>query len=463
MPQGAYRQRGEQMAALTALMQTHLRDQAPRVNALNTSSLDAVDRANIREMQRLCHQATAVDPGLDQARETAINRCLQHWYQAREAGDFNIVTQSLQQVIDLTQTYAQCLAQSPKDSSSCYEALAQSFQPGFSLTQTQTLFSHLQTPLTIYRQQHLNKSPKKSLLSPKISADHSMPLMQTIAGHMGYDFNRGLIAQSAHPFCSGMHHEVRITIKRQSTDLLSNIMALIHETGHALYEQGLSDTWLDQPVGQTAGMAVHESQSLFWEHQLARHPSSLEFLSRTIHQNVSTHYPNFTVSAAMLNQHLDTVTDTPIRVEADRRSYLLHIIHRFHVEQAMLEPGFKAQDLPDLWQHYSQVLLDHVSNDPRQGCLQDVHWYAGLFGYFPCYGLGDILAAQLYHHCLQAIGPQEEAFSKGDFSAPRRWLNSHIHQKASQLSFQDLIVSACGEPLDSRYYLNTLTTPFEFT
>jgi carboxypeptidase Taq len=224
-------------------------------------------------------------------------------------------------------------------------------------------------------------------------------------------------------------------------------MGVLHETGHALYERGLPAAWRRQPVGHAAGMAAHESQSLILEMQACRSDAYLSFLSGELTAAFGASGPEWSaVNLARLWRHVERGF---IRVDADEMTYPAHVILRFRLERAMIAGDLAVRDLPGAWAEGLHALLGITPPDDRRGCLQDIHWYDGLFGYFPSYTLGAMAAAQLMAAARAALPDLDEALARGELAPLVNWLGAHVHALGSSLGFGDLLASATGRPFDA--------------
>ena len=271
---------------------------------------------------------------------------------------------------------------------------------------------------------------------------------------LGFEFDHGRLDVSLHPFCGGTPEDVRITTRYEEGDFRGALMGVLHETGHALYERGLPAQWRRQPVGQARGMAVHESQSLLIEMQACRSRDFAGFLAPVLREAFGG------AGAAWEADNLwrlnTRVTRGFIRVDADEVTYPAHVILRYRLERALLAGDLALADLPTAWNEGMARLLGIVPPDDRNGCLQDIHWYDGAFGYFPTYTLGAMIAAQLFAAAQAADPAIRPGLAAGDFIPLLAWLRTHVHGKGSLLSTAELIVAATGRPLDAALYRHHL-------
>lgn len=267
-------------------------------------------------------------------------------------------------------------------------------------------------------------------------------LMQTT----GFDFNHGRLDLSLHPFCGGVAEDVRITTRYSEAEFVHGLMGVLHETGHALYERGRPPAWRYQPVGLARGMAIHESQSLLIEMQVCRGPEFLQFLAPLLREAFGDQ--DGALAPENLCRLYARVGPGLIRVEADEVCYPSHVILRYRLEKALIAGELALGDLPAAWNEGMRELLGLMPPSDREGCLQDIHWFVGAWGYFPTYTLGAMTAAQLYDAAKRASPEIPKAIAGGDFRPLVAWLAEHVHSQASRWSSQELIERASGRPLD---------------
>jgi carboxypeptidase Taq len=329
-----------------------------------------------------------------------------------------------------------------------YEALLDQYEPGGSVATIDRLFDQIAAFLpdlleaVLTRQAALSPPPAPAGPFPvDLQRRVGMRLMERI----GFDFAHGRLDASAHPFCGGTPDDVRITTRYDESDFARALMAVLHETGHALYQRGLPDEWRLQPVGRARGMAMHESQSLLLEMQVCRSPAFMAFAAPILREAFGADGPDWEADA--LYQRQIWVERSLIRVDADEVTYPAHVILRYRLERAMIAGDLVPRDLPGAWAEGLRGLLGIVPADDRQGCLQDIHWYDGVWGYFPTYTLGALIAAQLFEAARTAIPDVLEAIAAGEFASLLGWLRERVHSKGSLLSTAELVEAATGRPL----------------
>ena len=267
-----------------------------------------------------------------------------------------------------------------------------------------------------------------------------------LAEGVGLDWSNARLDRSVHPFCGGTPDDVRITTRYDTGEPSRALMGVLHETGHALYQRGLPAAWRRQPVGDSAGMAVHESQSLIVEMQACRSDAYLDWLGPLL----GSEYGGDTAAyvPANLKRLWQRVERSLIRVDADELTYPAHVILRFRLERAMIGGSLAARDLPAAWSDELHALLGIRPPDDRTGCLQDIHWYMGLYGYFPSYSLGAMAAAQLMRSARDEMPDLDASLRRGDLSSLAAWLRTHVHSHGRRLGMNELLKRATGRTLD---------------
>ncbi len=444
MPPGGGAARGQQIATLRRLAHDILT--APELEELLEAAAaiveDPLGRANLREMRRLRVLAMAVDPALVEAAAEATTRAELVWREARERSDFAMLRPHLEQVVALERERARqlgaALGLAP------YDALLGTYQPGLADADLTRLFAPLARHLpdlvdTVLARQKAPLRPQGPF--PKAA---QRALAERLMRRLGFDFAHGRLDESTHPFCGGTPTDIRITTRYDETDAMTGLMAVLHETGHALYEAGLPRDRLDQPVGAARGMAVHESQSLLIEMQLCRSRPFLGFLAGELERAFGGD-PAF--DPDNLVRLYNRVERGFIRVDADELTYPLHVILRWRLERALIEAELEPAELPEAWNAGMRELLGVMPPDDRRGVLQDIHWPVGLFGYFPCYTVGALLAAQLFRALRSALPELPESIAAGRFGELLAWLRQRVHGRGSQPEFAELVVEATGAPL----------------
>ncbi|MCQ8277810.1 carboxypeptidase M32 [Acetobacteraceae bacterium KSS8] len=458
MPLGAAETRGEVIATLSVMAHTLLTEtETTELLAAANAEQDALgvwQRANLREMRRQHAHATAVPADLVEAAARASTACEVRWRRARGENDFSGLRPDLQWVLDtqreIGQAKGEALGLSP------YDALLDQFDPGTTQTFIDPIFAEIGAalPELVGRAMEQQDSrPEPTPMDGPFPIAAQKALGEKLMRAIGFDFERGRLDISTHPFCGGASQDVRITTRYDENDFSSALMGVLHETGHALYEQGRPADFLAQPVGQARGMSLHESQSLLIEMQVCRSDAFLRFLSPLLCQTFGDQ-PAF--EAHNLAAFLRRVEPGLIRVDADEVTYPAHIMLRYALEKAMISGDLALADLPAAFNDGMQRSLGVCVPDDASGCMQDVHWPAGLFGYFPTYSLGAMTAAQLMQAARGALPALDASIENGEFGALVSWLRDAVHGRGSVGETPAIIAEATGGPLDPSIYLSHL-------
>jgi carboxypeptidase Taq len=449
MPPGGAVARGEQLAALKSVAHGMLTDAdvGPMLDAAAGEALDPWQRANLVEMRRDWLHAAAVPARLVEDLSRASTACESLWRRARAEDDFSRVSAALAEVLALTREIAQIKSQALGVAP--YDALLDQYEPGGRMAAIDAMFDDLGRFLPGFLAEVLRRQP--SAPPPPVGpfpVDLQRQLGLEMMATLGFDFAHGRLDVSTHPFCGGIPDDVRITTRYDEGDFMTGLMGILHETGHALYEMGLPVAWRTQPVGRARGMSLHESQSLLMEMQVCRSPEFFVFAAPRIARFFDS-AGELVWNAEALRAATVRVQPGFIRVDADEVTYPAHIILRYRLERALIAGELEVAGLPDAWNDGMVELLGIRPPNDRLGCLQDLHWYDGAFGYFPTYTLGAMTAAQLFEAARQAMPGVLGSVSRGDFSPLLGWLRTHVHGLGSSLTAGDLLVAATGRPLDS--------------
>jgi carboxypeptidase Taq len=451
MPTGGAESRAEQIATLDVICHELITD--PRIgdllDAAEDESLGDWERANVREMRRDWTHATAVDAALVEAKSRACSACEMAWREARPKADYALVLPYLEEVLRLTVETGK--AKAARFGTSAYDALLDQYEPAGRAADIDPVFDDYAGFLPDFLDSVLARQARETApIKPRgpFPVERQRELGLRIMQILGFDFHHGRLDVSLHPFTGGASGDQRITTRYSETDFTSSLMGTIHETGHALYEQHLPKGWRHQPVGNSRGMAVHESQSLLMEMQASRSREFLSFAAPLMREAFEAEAGDGAWRPENLFRLYTRVSRSFIRTEADEVTYPAHVILRYRIERALIAGDLLLHDLPGAWNDGLKTLLGVVPPDDRLGCLQDIHWYDGAFGYFPTYTLGAMAAAQLFDAAGKAIPGLPAAIGRGEFKPLVDWLTENIHCKASYLSTRELLIAATGRPLD---------------
>ncbi len=456
LPPGAAEQRAAQHAALADAQ--HAAASAPRIGELLArleaadAGLDADGRAIVAQARRNHDRATRLPAEFVREKAAQGSRGYHAWAKAKAADDFAGYVPVLEKNLELARREAGYLGWAGRD----YDYMLDKHDPGLTAAAVERLFGELRAGL-VPLMRAITASPAAARARAAearlkgFPVDGQRAFLRDVTERLGFDYGRGRIDVSLHPFCSGTGSDVRMTTRYKEDQPLDALFGAIHETGHGLYEQGLPAAWLGTALGIDAGMAVHESQSRLWENQVARSPAFWRFFE----PRWRARFP--AQSAALTSDELylaiNAVEPTLIRVEADEVTYNLHIVLRFELERKLFAGELAVRELPAAWRAASRELLGLEPATDREGVLQDVHWSDGAFGYFPSYCLGNMIAAQLWARVRTVRPGIEEEFARGDFAWLLAWLRENIHAQGRRFSALELVRRVTGEELSPRHLL----------
>lgn len=453
MPRSGGAARGEALAALAAL--SHRTLTAPDIGDLldkasaNGAQLNAWQQANLRSMRRMHTHATALPESLVRATQLATTRCQQIWRTARAENDWSAVAEPLTETVWLAREEAAALGD--KLALDPYDAMLDAYEEGTRAADVGRLFDELKSFLPDFIDRVIERQAAPLPLPGPFPPEGQRALGEGMMCALGFDFAHGRLDVSHHPFCGGVPDDTRITTRYSNDEFLESLMAVLHETGHALYQQGLPADWRSQPVGNCLGAAVHESQSLFVEMQMSRGRDFIEFAAPHLRHHLGGRQGDAAWSADNLYAQSIRVRRGYIRVDADELTYPLHVILRFELERALIAGDLAVADIADAWNarmtHYLGLSTD---GNYKDGCMQDVHWFAGLFGYFPTYTLGALMAAQLFAAASAALPDLAIQIRAGDFAPLIGWLRANIHSQGQLKTANELLTEVTGEALSLR-------------
>ncbi|MEK6592121.1 MAG: carboxypeptidase M32 [Pseudomonadota bacterium] len=419
------------------------------LRAAADEALDEVARANLREIRRDWRDANALPVSLVEAKTLAGAKCEHAWRSQRPANDWHGFLENFRVVVRLAREEAQLLA----DDSGLtrYDALMDRFEPGVRAADIDRIFGDVRQwlPDLIARVQAKQRNEKVIVPAGPFPVTAQRTMSLAVMKLLGFDFEAGRLDESTHPFSGGVPEDVRLTTRYREDDFAQSLMGTIHETGHARYEQNLPREWLGQPLGSARSYGIHESQSLCFEMQLARSRGFAGLLAPLL----AAHFGDQQGFAPdNLHQLLTRVKPGHIRVEADEVTYPAHVILRYEIERALIEGEIEAEDIPALWDEKMQTLLGlDTRGNFRNGCMQDVHWTEGAFGYFPSYTLGAMYAAQWFAAMRRAVPDLDARIAAGDLAPLFEWLGANIWSQASRWETPELVRRASGEALNAHY------------
>jgi len=462
MPVGGGEKRAEAMAMLAGLY--HDLAAAPEVagwlDAAESEAQDATRRASLREFRRLYTNLTCLSSDFVRRQVAAKVRCEQLWRELRPKGDWAAFLPAFEGVVatmrEEAELRAKVLGLDP------YDALMEQYDPGNRVRDIAPVFAELKRflkgfiPEAMARQEEkLKQRPLKPFNAP-FPVDRQKALGHAMMEALGFDFAHGRLDISHHPFCGGVPSDVRMTTRYVTGEFLSALMGILHETGHGLYEQGLPAAWSHLPLGKARGMAMHESQSLFVEMQVARSAEFWEWAMPIVRQHLGDQAIAGWDLEDML-AHVHHIERGLIRVDADEATYPLHVILRFEMEQDLVSGKLAPKDIPEVWDAKMRDYLGLATIDnAKDGPMQDVHWPSGAFGYFPSYTLGALVAAQLWAALEREQPAVREDVRNGRLVGLNDWRREHIWSQASLWSTPELLERATGSSLKAEYFINHL-------
>lgn len=399
------------------------------------ADLDVWQNANVRKAREEVEEASVLPAELVEQLAKARNDSVAVWFKARKENDFDAFRPHLERLVDLQRQAA--VLKNPQNP---YDAMLDSYESGMTQDFINPLFDDLKTFLPDFIDKVRSRAPQKTA-----EYENARPVSEQIAfckelmKRMGFDFNRGRLDVSTTAFCTTLgKDDIRIVSHFSQQNPMEGIAAVMHETGHALYEMNLPYAYMNQPVGQQRGMAMHESQSLLMEIGVLHSTEYLKWLAEQLGEKPET-----------MRAKVQSVRPSLIRIYADEVTYPLHIILRYELEKAMIAGDLQVKDLPAAWNDKMRELLGVVPETNAKGCLQDIHWADGNFGYFPDYTLGAVAAAQFLRAAEAAVPKIDERLEAGDFAPLNEWLTNRVRTQASLRPFKEAVLFATGKNLST--------------
>ncbi|MCC3796105.1 carboxypeptidase M32 [Vibrio parahaemolyticus] len=482
MPSGGAEARSNAMAELevhihSLMTQPHLEDLFAQAEE---ETLATQERAMLREMKREWQLANLLPESLVQASSLAGSKCEHAWRTQRANNDWAGFEKNWAEVVKLSQEEAQIRADA--NGTTPYDAMLNVYEPGTTSASLDTLFSDVKTWLPSLIDEAIEKQKSNNILIPSghYPAEKQKALGLQVMKLLQFDFEHGRLDESVHPFCGGVPTDVRITTRYDESEFMQSLMGIVHETGHARYEQGLPKELAGTPAGEARSMGIHESQSLFFEMQIGRNNAFIDHLARL----ASNHFSGNEFTKDNLEKIYTRVEKGFIRVDADELTYPAHVILRYEIERDLMNGVIKHTDVPELWNEKMKAYLGlstegnfkngcmqdihwteqrrtkspthncmNINNkyNYRDGCLQDIHWCTGSFGYFPSYTLGAMYAAQFMATMKKKVDV-DTAIQNGDLTPIFTWLSDNIWSKGSLLTTDELVKQATGETLNPLHF-----------
>ena len=448
MPQGSSDQRATEHAALVRVV--HTRNTDPRIADWldKISPRNETEAANIRLIKKGYEKDCKVPTELNASIASVTSKAHGIWASARQDENVAEYLPILAEIIKLKIEKAAALAQGDKH----YDVLIDEYEPNISADEVSTMFQNLRPTLVNLRKAILSKEKPKAI-SGNFDETIQLKLANELAIAFGYDLNKGRIDQAIHPFSSGSGDDVRITTRTDPSDPFNCIYSTIHEVGHAAYEQNIKKDFIFSPLGRGVSHGVHESQSRIYENQLGR---SRPFTSWLFHR-MRDLFGDFGIDdPETFYKCVNQMDSGFIRTEADELQYNLHVMLRFDLEKLLISGDLGVNDIENAWNERFESDFGYKVEKPSQGVLQDVHWAAGAFGYFPTYTLGNVYAGCLYQKMQESISNLDDTLSNGDLSGATAWLSENIQVHGSLFEPKATIEKATGTSITVGPLLNYL-------
>jgi carboxypeptidase Taq len=452
MPEGGTPARSQQKSTLSTVHHDLLTGDTTEnhLASLEGSDLDTEQSAVVREIRRQYERADRVPSDLVEEISQTTSEALPVWKEAKENNAFETFAPTLSHLVDLKREYAEYI----DPAADPYAVLFADFEPYLDLETAERVLERLRDRLVplIEKIGESETDLATDAFSGTYDTDTQEDLCRTALDQLGYPWERGRLDVAPHPFSTGTQFDARVTTRFDENDPIGALTSTIHEFGHATYTLGLPQEHYGTPLGDSRNLSVHESQSRLWENHIGRSQSFWEQFLPTVKE----HFPqtdSVTPREAYeaTNQVYD---DNPIRVEADELTYHMHIILRFEIERQLIHDEIDVEEVPQVWNDKMEEYLGFRPETDSKGCLQDIHWSHGSFGYFPTYSLGSVLAAQLYAAATEDIPDIEQRTRNGEFDALHDWLTENVHQHGQRYTTPDLVREATDEDYTADYFLD---------
>ena len=452
MPEGGTPARSKQLSALSSVHHDMVTadETGELLDELEGADLTDEQAAVVREVRREYERADAVPVELVEEISETGSEALQAWEAAKADDDFEEFAPHLEKHVELKREYAEHI-DPDRDP---YEVLFEEFEPCLSMERAESILTELREALVPMIEEIRESDVELAVdtFEGTFPEEDQEALSREILEHVGYDFDRGRLDVSSHPFTAGNQFDCRVTTRFDETDPLGAVGSTIHEYGHAQYNLGLPQEHFGTPLGESRDLSVHESQSRLWENHVGRSeafwqeflPVFQEHFPQTEEATVRDAYEAF-------NQVYE---DNLIRVEADELTYHLHIVIRFEIERDLVRGDLDVEDVPEVWNDKYEEYLGIRPDTDSEGCLQDIHWSHGNFGYFPTYSLGSVMAAQLFEAAEAEIDDLDAKIAEGEFDDLHDWLGENVHRHGSRYETNELVVRATGDDFSADAFLD---------
>jgi carboxypeptidase Taq len=460
MPEGGTPARSQQLSTLSAISHELLVEDetGELLDELESQNLDEEQEAVVREVRREYERAVRVPTELVQQISEASSDALPAWEKAKAENDFEAFAPHLEKIVGLKREYAEQI----DPDADPYAVLFADYEPYLPLEQAEEILEQVRETLVPMiaeiRESDADVTTDGFSRHAPFDEDEQEALSRDALTMLGYDWDRGRLDVSSHPFTSGTQFDARVTTRFDEDDPMGALMATIHEFGHAAYQLGLPDEHYGTPLGEPRNLSVHESQSRLWENFVGRSKAFWELFLPTFKE----HFPqtgDVTVEEAFESAN-QVYEDNFIRVEADELTYHMHILVRFEIERALIAGDLDVADVPEVWNDKYEEYLGIRPETDSEGCLQDIHWSHGSFGYFPTYSLGSFMSAQLFAAAEEDIGGLDEQIREGEFDDLHEWLTEHVHRYGQRYETNELVKHATGEDFVADYFIDYVTEKY---
>ncbi|MFB6153342.1 MAG: carboxypeptidase M32 [Halodesulfurarchaeum sp.] len=457
MPEGGTPGRSKQLSTISSLQHEHLTADrtGELLDELDDADLDPSQRAVVREIRREYERNVRVPRELVEEISETSSEALPIWKEARAEDDFDHFADTLETLVDLRREYAEHI-DPDRDP---YEVLFEDYEPYLGLDTAERVLGRLRDTLVpliddVRKSDVSLADPFEGTFDPEAQEAVAREALDAL----GYDWDRGRLDRAPHPFSSGTQFDARVTTRFDESEPLDSLLSTVHEFGHARYTLGLSQEDYGSPLGQSRDMTVHESQSRLWENHVARSRPFWDFFRPTLVE----HFPQLEgVEPATLYRAANQVDpDNLIRVEADEVTYHMHIVLRFEIERDLIQGDLDVAEVPKVWNDKMEEYLGIRPDTDADGCLQDIHWSHGSFGYFPTYSMGSVLAAQFAHHAAEDIGDLDAQIREGRFGPLADWLETNVHSHGCRFRTDDLVQEATGESYTADHFISYIEGKF---
>jgi carboxypeptidase Taq len=448
MPEGGTAARSKQSSALSALQHDLLTDEqlGEWLDDLD-GDVDDDQQAVVREVRREHERATRVPESLVQELSETSSNALPVWEQAKSEGEFAQFEDTLEELVELRREYA---AEIDPDRDP-YEVLVEDFEPYLDIETIEEILGQLRDELPDLIEAVADSDVElSSPFSGTYDETDQEALVREALDELGYDWDRGRLDTAPHPFSIGTQFDARVTTRFSPDDPMDALGSTIHEFGHATYTLGLPDEHYGTPLGDSRDMTVHESQSRLWENHVGRTKQFWNFFAPTVEDHLDVDV----TPQALYEAANEVYDDNLIRVEADELTYHMHIVLRFEIERDLIRGDLEVSEVPQVWNEKMEEYLGVRPEHDGEGCLQDIHWTYGNFGYFPTYSLGSMLAAQLDATVREDLEDLDSDIENGEFADLHEWLTTNVHQHGCRYTTPELIQEATGEELTAEYFLD---------